>query len=389
MKKILIIGGGFSGLEAAIHLSKDGFDVTLASNRDYFYMYPAAMWVPTGEKDFRDICMPLKDFSSVHGFSLKVDQVLSISTKENKVVFATGEVSYDYLILATGPGKVNIPGMAENTLTICGPPDDVVKLKEKINNMIKNKGGRIALGIGNNPADQPSLRIGPAVELLLNLNVLLKRKKLRDKFELTFFCPVDNPFVHVGKVFSKLFMSTFNICDKPAYMGKKIKEFTKGTVVFEDDTKLESDLIMITPGANGHPLYKNSDLPLDDCGFIKISSTCQVEGTTNAFAVGDCVCLHGSSNWLVRQGHNAVTMGKCTAYNIKAIEQGNLKQKNYTDHLWMGGLLDGGNGAAFLFKTDKKLIVMPLPYLGHWMKKAWVSYYKLSRLNKVPRIFGM
>jgi len=37
MKKILILGGGFAGVDAAIHLKKLNYDVTLVSNRDYFY----------------------------------------------------------------------------------------------------------------------------------------------------------------------------------------------------------------------------------------------------------------------------------------------------------------------------------------------------------------
>ncbi len=39
MKSVLILGGGFAGVEAGIFLKKGGFDVTLVSDRDYLYMY--------------------------------------------------------------------------------------------------------------------------------------------------------------------------------------------------------------------------------------------------------------------------------------------------------------------------------------------------------------
>ncbi len=38
MKKVLVLGGGFAGLEAAIFLRKNDYDMTLVSHRDYFYL---------------------------------------------------------------------------------------------------------------------------------------------------------------------------------------------------------------------------------------------------------------------------------------------------------------------------------------------------------------
>lgn len=388
MKKVLILGGGFSGLEAAIYLSQYDFDVTLASNRDFIYIYPVSMWVLTGEKKFEDICIPLEHFREVHGFSLKIEGARSIVAKENKVIFENSEETYDYLIIATGGGKVSVSGMEQHTLTICGPPEHAVELKKRIDAMISNNGGRIALGIGDNPLDPPSLRIGPAVELLLNLHHYFKKRRVRNKFELTFFSPEKDPFAHVGKLVSKIFMSCFSRCNKPPVMGKQIKEYVKDGVIFADDSKLDSDLTIITPGVNGHPLLKNSDVPVNESGFVKIETNCQVPGFPNVFAVGDCADMQAAPKWYVRQGHNAVTMAKCAAYNIQAIEGGLEKQKHYTDHLWLGGFLDDGSGAAFLYKTDSLCIIVPLPILGHWIKKGWAVYWKLSRLNKIPRIMN-
>ena len=51
MKKIVVLGGGFAGLEAAIYLKKENFDVTLVSDRDFFYIYPTSIWIPTRESE--------------------------------------------------------------------------------------------------------------------------------------------------------------------------------------------------------------------------------------------------------------------------------------------------------------------------------------------------
>ena len=56
MKKILILGGGFAGIQTAIELQKKGgFEVTLVSDRDYLYLYPISIWVPVHKKEFDEV----------------------------------------------------------------------------------------------------------------------------------------------------------------------------------------------------------------------------------------------------------------------------------------------------------------------------------------------
>jgi len=69
MKKVLILGGGFGGLESAIWLKKYGFDVTLISDRKYMYIYPISIWIPTKEIKFEDACLDLEKLSQIHGFT--------------------------------------------------------------------------------------------------------------------------------------------------------------------------------------------------------------------------------------------------------------------------------------------------------------------------------
>jgi sulfide:quinone oxidoreductase len=52
MKKILIIGGGFAGLQAAIELQKsNNYDITLVSDCDYLYIYPISIGIPVNPKE--------------------------------------------------------------------------------------------------------------------------------------------------------------------------------------------------------------------------------------------------------------------------------------------------------------------------------------------------
>ena len=78
-KNILVLGGGFAGLEAAIALAKERFfNVTLISNREYFYVYPISIWIPTRGNAFADVTVPLEKLAERRNFNLIIDEVVEI-----------------------------------------------------------------------------------------------------------------------------------------------------------------------------------------------------------------------------------------------------------------------------------------------------------------------
>ena len=199
MKKILILGGGFAGLDAAIHLRKKNYDVTLVSERDYFYIYPTSIWVPTHASEFDDVCIDLHRLVGVHRFKLIVDSVSAISKENNTVTLSSNETisDYDYLIIGLGAAKMKHKGI-ENTLSICGKPEDSLKIRDALDALVEKGSGKIAMGFGGNPKDSSAVRGGPAFELLFNVHNMLKKKGVRDNFELTFFAPMAKPGERMG-----------------------------------------------------------------------------------------------------------------------------------------------------------------------------------------------
>jgi len=394
MKSVLVLGGGFAGLEAAIFLRKKGFKVTMISNRDYFYIYPTSIWIPTGEAKFEDICVPLKELSDVHGFELIVDEVKEIYSKERRVVCANGEYGCKYLVIAIGSGKMKHEG-SEHFLSICGQPEEAIKIKERIDALVEKGGGKIAMGFGGNPKDPSNVRGGPAFEVLFNVHNHLKKLGIRDKFELTFFAPMQTPGARLGEQALKMMDIFFKRLDIKRHFGKKIKRFESDGIVFEDESKLESDFTMFIPAGNGHPVFKNSDLPLNEAGLIKINDYCEVIHNYdespefyNVFAIGDSVALEGP-DWRAKQGHVAEVMARNVAFNIDAISKGSEERKGYMSHINILCVMDSGDGAAFVYRNDKGGKMIPMPVVGHWIKKAWGWYCRNSKLEKIPRIPGL
>ncbi len=388
MKKVLILGGGFAGVQTAIELQKKGkFDLTLVSDRNYLYLYPISIWVPVHIKEFNDVKVPLATIQKKYPFKLIVDKVTEIQAIENKVICQNQTLTYDYLVVAFGAEKMQHKGI-NNTLSICAKPEMALEIRNKFDELVQKGSGKIAIGFGGNPKDKSAVRGGPAFELAFNIHNYLKSKKLRENFELTFFAPMDEPGARMGKGALALMDKMFKSYKISRRFGKKIKEFVPDGVIFDDDSKLDSDFTMFIAAGTGPALLQNSDLPLSEAGFVKIDNYGQAQGFPNVFAIGDIAALEGP-DWIAKQGHIAELMGRNAAYNITEIEKGSSKRKGYQEHLNILCVMDTGNGAAFVFRNGSKAIMIPMPIVGHWMKKGWGVYARLTKIGKFPRLPGI
>jgi len=389
MKKFIVLGGGFAGVEAAIKLRKYGYDVTLVSDRDYLFVYPISIWVPTKKLSFEDAQIKLSDLQKKHGFDVIVDSVTKMDIDNNTVTLSKETLTYDYLFIAMGMHKVKTKGL-EFTHSICGHPEEAVTIQEELEKLVQRGHGKIAIGFGGNPIDPTAtaVRGGPAFELLFNISHYIKKKGLRDKFEITFFAPMKEPGKRMGDKAYKKMDSFFQHYHIQKQVGKRIKAFEKDAVVFEDQSKLESDLIIYISGGDGHKVIKESKLPLNAAGFIKINELCRVEGHRNIYAMGDIAEITGH-DWAAKQGHIAEVMADVSTYNVHNELRGKGKRKSYWEKLHIVCVMDSGDGAAFVVRNHKRDFILPLPIIGHWLKKGWGFYYKNSKLKRMPRIPGM
>ncbi len=387
MKRVFVLGGGFAGIECAIFLRKRGFLVTLISERDYLYIYPTSIWIPVGKSSFDSIKISIDTLSNIYGFSFIVDSVKSVDTIKSSIVCQNDTYNYDYLVMAVGADKLHVSGI-EQTLSICGAPTDSLKIKERFDDIIDKRGGKVAFGFGVDPNDSSSVRGGPAFELLFNFHNRLKKLGIRDNYTLTLFTPAKEPGKRMGNRALEMMDRRFKSLGIDIIKAKEIKEFQKSGVLFRDGTFLESDFTMFIPASRGHKVAYNSNLPIDSSGFIKINDYCEVDGCKSVFAIGDCASLNGPK-WGAKQGHLAEIMARNVAYNIELKEQGKSGFKGYKEHINILCIMDSGDGALFVYRGEKRSFILPMPIVGHWLKRAWGAYYKYSKLKKIPRIPGL
>lgn len=384
---VVVLGGGFAGLEAAIHARRAGFEVTLVSDRAHLYLYPTSIWVATGERSNPDVMVDLEDLAQRHGFAFVVGAVEAVSGARRTATVNGRELSADHLVVAMG-GRQLRPEGVEHTRALGGDPANAERLKGALDGLLQKGSGRIAMGFGGNPKDPSAVRGGPVFELMFNVETLLRRRGLRDSFALTFFAPMESPGERMGKKAAGAARTMLDKRGVAMRFGKKIRAFEEGAVLFEDGSKLEADVVVFLPAGEGHPVIGASDLPKNEAGFVLTDEGCAVQGMPGVWAIGDSAELQGPE-WRAKQGHLAEVMARVAVANIAAAEAGRAERQSYVPRVGITCLMDTGDGAALVHRDTEEEKMVPLPVVGHWMKKGWGAYYKASKRRQVPRLPGM
>jgi NADH:quinone reductase (non-electrogenic) len=121
--RIVVLGGGFAGMEAVRVLERalrrrTDVEILLISDRNYLLFTPLLPQVASSLVEPRHIVQPLRDIRGNRRFRFRRDVVIDIDFAGRRVVMAEGTVRYDRLIIALGgvTPSFNVPGVAEHAL---------------------------------------------------------------------------------------------------------------------------------------------------------------------------------------------------------------------------------------------------------------------------------
>jgi NADH dehydrogenase len=115
-EKVLVVGGGFGGVKAALDLAHDDhYEITLLSNDLDLKYYPTLYRTATGTSKANS-AIPLKSIFSHTNVDIKEGTAKTLDRKAKTITTESGDIySYDYLILALGvvTNYFGIPGLDE------------------------------------------------------------------------------------------------------------------------------------------------------------------------------------------------------------------------------------------------------------------------------------
>lgn len=103
-KRVVIIGGGFAGINAAFNLAKLPLDITLVDRRNHHTFQPLLYQVALAVLSPAEIAQPIRSILSKYpNIEVLMDEVVGFRIDERRVLLKTGSaLEYDFLIVATG-----------------------------------------------------------------------------------------------------------------------------------------------------------------------------------------------------------------------------------------------------------------------------------------------
>lgn len=103
LKRLVVIGGGFAGLELVKKLKNKPIQVVLIDKNNFHQFQPLLYQVATSGLEPDSIVFPLrKQFAGYKNFNFRLAEVLRIEPTKNTVYTSKGKLEYNYLVLATG-----------------------------------------------------------------------------------------------------------------------------------------------------------------------------------------------------------------------------------------------------------------------------------------------
>lgn len=286
--KVVVLGGGFAGLEAAFYLRMrlgDRARLTLVSDQDHFLFKPNTIYIPFGLDPDR-LKIPLRPPTARRDITFVQARARAIDTV-GKTVEADGQqIPYDYLFVATGAGMrpEEIPGLREYAQTIWTPAD-MLRLRLAFTNLVESaRGGRRARVLFLVPPNNKCS--GPLYEMAFMLDTWLRRRRVRSAVDISWSTYERGYIQAFGPRLDAVVSAEFQERNIAGFTESIADHVTADEVIFRGGDHVPYDLLISFPPYVASTAFPG--LPADARGFIATEpGTRQVVGHPEVYAVGD------------------------------------------------------------------------------------------------------
>ncbi len=386
-KTILVVGGGFAGLELIKELGNSTtYNTILVDANNYNFFPPLIYQVSTGLMEpsaisypFRKILRPSKNAR------FRLGSLEKVIPNENKIVLSNGTLEYDLLIMATGTesnyfGNKNIEAYSLPMKTI----SDALTLRNTILTRLDR-----ATRLTSDTERKKMLTFviagaGPTgVELSgvlaeMNTSILKKDYPEFDNKDIIKIYLVDGMPTVLNVMSEKSQKYTY---EKLLQLGVEIKlnclvkDFKNDIVELSDGSKIESRNLIWAAGVSAKTFEGFEKESYGKGKRLKTNAFNLVDGYENIYALGDCALVSGDENY--PDGHPqlaqpAIQQAKNLARNLKK-QDTNWKPFKYNNK---GSLaIIGRNKAVFDLPKEKYFISGFLAWL------IWLFVHIMGLVN--------
>ncbi|MFM9986195.1 MAG: NAD(P)/FAD-dependent oxidoreductase [Flavobacteriales bacterium] len=325
-QRVVIIGGGFGGLQLAKKLRNKNFQVVLLDKHNYHAFQPLFYQVATAGLEPGSIAYPFrKIFNSYLNYFFRMAEVKRIDYLNKKVETNIGQIDFDYLVIATG-ATTNFFGM-KNIEKLAMPMKTVAEALDIRSLMLQNLEEAL---LTNDVTDKDSLMGivivggGPTGVELAGALAELKKDILPKDYPDLDMRVMDIHLIDSNARILKEFSEesstkahrTLTEMGVDIRLNERVIDYDGKTIFCKSEEQLPASMVIWAAGVKAN-IPPGLPLEITSSGRIAVNAFNQVIGMTHVFAIGDVAAMMDENN---PRGHAMVAQ--------PAMQQGLLLSKN-------------------------------------------------------------
>jgi NADH dehydrogenase len=396
-KRIIILGGGFGGLYAALRLentlARDPEVEILLVNRENFFLFtPMLHEVAASDLDLTHIVNPVRKLlKRVQFFDGDVDD---IDLPGRKVVVSHGaehhahELEYDHLVIALGSitNFFNLPGLQERALTMKSL-GDAIYLRNKLISHLEEADFECCA-----PERQELLTFVVAgggfagVETIASLNDFV-REALRfypnlreDMLRIVLVHPGPVILPELGEKLGAYAQTKLAARKVEIRINTRVTGISVSRVELSDGSAIPTKMLVWTAGTSPNPLLEKLPCPKER-GRLLVNEFLEVPDWPGVWALGDCALVPDpqTGKFCPPTAQHALREGKILAENLLATVRGGRKKPFVFTTIGQLATIGRRTGVANIMGVNFS------GFLAWWL---WRTIYlsKLPRFEKKVRV---
>lgn len=374
-KHIVIIGGGFAGINLAKKLGKvSSYKVTLVDKNNYNFFPPLLYQVSTGYLDPSSITFPFRNlFRGQVNLRFRMGTFEEVKPEEQKIILNNGELTYDYLVLATGT-QTNYFGLdqIEKHAIPMKTLEDALDMRNLLLQRLEQ-----ATRIDDTSQRLPYLNMviaggGPTGVEISGVFAELRNHTIRKEFPELIGSGSRIYLINGGgellspmsEKSQKYTLEQLQSMGVEVLLNTRVVDFDGEKVLMKDGSHIYSKNLIWATGVTGFRFKGIPEASYDRGNRLKVDEVNRVDGLKNIYAIGDSSLSVSDPKFPT--GHPqlaqvAMQQGRVLAKNFKRMVKNKpLKPFTYLD-----------KGSMAIIGSNKAVADMPKPKMHFKGFMAW------------------